>query len=380
LNVDVYVPPSSYPALDASEVAPDAGYHVRLIDTSFDPAWDAFLAAAPGGHYAQASLWAQAKMPLGWQVMRVVVTHSGQIRAGAQVLIRRLPLIGAIGYVPRGPLVAGDDHQLAALVTAWLLKVTQVYRLRYLLVLPPHSNEAIIQELLRSGCRPRARAETHTATALIDLTHDTDSILQAMRKSTRHNIRAALRHGMTIREGTADDIDIFHSLMLATGGRRRFPAFPKSYYRGLWNILHPAGWLHLHIAEYAGEPVAASLTISLGDTVTDWAGAWSGQHGKAHPNELLLWSTVNWAKARGHRYFDLDGINPTVAGGAVAPDPHTDGGTFFKLGFGADPVLYPGPYEYIPNPALRWLYTAIAHSIAAEPLRRRLEHIARGVE
>lgn len=359
------------------------GADVHMVDAADAPsdrAWDAFLAATAGGQYAQSSCWAQAKMLLGWHVQRVVVTHGGQIAAGAQVLIRPLPHIGAVGYVPRGPLVAGDDPQLADLVTTGVRQIARRAQLRYVLVLPPPAQESLIgQALRRGGWRPRMRADMATATARIDLRHDRGTLLHAMRTSTRRNIRLAQRRGITVRLGTEQDLGLFHGLLVATQERQRFAGFPEAYYRGLWRLLHPLGHLHLHVAELAGEPVAASLTIAFGETVTDWASAWSGRHAKAHPNELLVWAAVEWAQARGYRYFDLDGIHPAVAAGVAAPDAHADGGTFFKLGFGGDPVLLPGPYEYLPNPLLRWLYAGVVQSRAAGPLVRRLEQLIRGV-
>jgi hypothetical protein len=46
-------------------------------------------------------------------MLRVVGTRGDHIVAGAQVLIRSFPLAEAIGYMPKGSLVAVDESRLA---------------------------------------------------------------------------------------------------------------------------------------------------------------------------------------------------------------------------------------------------------------------------
>ena len=77
--------------------AAGAGYRTRVSYESDDPAWDAFLAATPGGDHLQTSLWAQVKAPFGWRAARVVVTRDDRIVGGVQLLIRPLPLLGRLG-------------------------------------------------------------------------------------------------------------------------------------------------------------------------------------------------------------------------------------------------------------------------------------------
>jgi hypothetical protein len=40
-------------------------YEVKTSDVTQDPAWDAFLAAVPGGHHVQTGLWSQVKALIG---------------------------------------------------------------------------------------------------------------------------------------------------------------------------------------------------------------------------------------------------------------------------------------------------------------------------
>ncbi len=354
-------------------------YQTQVSDKTEDPEWDGFLVKTPGGHYTQTSLWAQAKAILGWGAVRVVVSQKNQIVAGAQLLTRSLPIAGIIGFVPGGPHVINDDSGLTQLVMAQLHQVAKNYRVRYLLVQPRFINEVLAQELVGRGYRQSSLHPLAISTSLLDLTQDLDHILGAMRKSTRHNIRLSQRKGVIVREGNESDLPIFYRLEMATCKRNNVSTFSEEYYTRLWQILHPHGYLRLFIAEYAGEAVSASLVIPFGNTVTDTIGAWSGRHGKAHPNELLEWAAITWAKSQGYSYFDFDGITPEVARGELAPNAHRDGETFFKLGFGGEMVLCPVAYEYLPNPILRWLYVAIDQKIANGPGKMKVVNFIRGI-
>jgi lipid II:glycine glycyltransferase (peptidoglycan interpeptide bridge formation enzyme) len=83
--------------------------------------WDAFVTAHPRAHLLQLSAWGQLKAAFGWEPVRVALAGAdGRIVAGAQLLLRRLPLrLGRLAYVPYGPLVNwADGAQVRALVAA----------------------------------------------------------------------------------------------------------------------------------------------------------------------------------------------------------------------------------------------------------------------
>ena len=121
----------------------EAGYQIQVSDEAEDLEWDAFGAGASGGHHVQTSLWGQVKALLGWRTVRVMVRREGERVAGVQVLIRQLPIGGAAGYVPQGPLLALDDPLLGDLVISELGHVARVNHLKYLIVQPPRNGEGV---------------------------------------------------------------------------------------------------------------------------------------------------------------------------------------------------------------------------------------------
>lgn len=353
------------------------GYQVQVSREMDDPEWDAFLAAASGGNYQQSSLWAQIKTVSRFQAIRIVIRDDGDIVGGAQVLIRRFSLIGGYGYVAMGPLVASAEPQLVKTVVDAIDEVARKQRIHYLVVQPPWRAEAVTDCFRDRGFFATSRDVAPPATLLIDLTETLDEILGQMTSRTRQNIRVAERKGVVVREGTERDIPTVHRLLLATGKRHNFSSPPEAYYRELWQNLAPRGFLKLFLAEFAGEAVTALFVISFGDTAVAWRFGWSGRNGGFHPNELIEWAAMKWAKANGYSYFDIGGINRKLAGmierGEAIPKP-VAARNYFKLGFGGKLAFYPQACAYIYNPFLRWLDSASSPRFRASwPLKRILD-------
>jgi peptidoglycan pentaglycine glycine transferase (the first glycine) len=359
------------------DVAAKSDYRVRISRAHDDPAWDAFLAGMPAGHHMQTSLWCRVKALLGWQAARVLVTQNEQIVAGAQVLLRSLPFVGTIGYVPKGPLAGSDDSTVVRLVFEGFRQVVRACYIRYLFVEPPC--QFIAQFMPDWGFQPNAIEVTSAATVRIDLSSDLDQLLAQMRAKTRYNLRLGLRKGIVVREGTQSDLSTFYQLLAATGQRQGFAIHPQEYFHQMWRILSAAGHIRLFIAEHAGEAVSALLAIPFGQTVSFWAGAWSGRHGQRHPNEVMHWAAIQWAKAAGYRYYDFEGIDLQSAKAVTAqpaPSAPTNTVTAFKIGFGGQVVFFPGAYDYVANPLLSWAYRALGARIAGYPI---VQNAMRGI-
>lgn len=353
-----------------------SSYQVRVSDQTEDGDWDAFLQETAGGHHVQSSSWAQVKASVGWWAARIVVTQEEQIVAGAQVLIRSLPLYGAVGYVTKGPLLTLNDPVLSDLVVNEIHRLARAHRIQYLILQPPDNGEVFAQQLSHWGFRPSSVKAFPIATVRIDLTPELDAIMAKMKSKTRYNIRLGLRKGITVREGTERDIPAFYGMLMSTGERQNFSSNSEEYFSWMWRVLNHHGYMKLFMAEYQGEVVSAMVAIPFGDTVFYKRGAWSGRHGKYRPNEVMHWVALQWAKSQGYRYYDFDGIDPDAAQALLQGDPlpnsATETVTRFKVGFGGQAMLVPRTYDYIYNPLLRWIYRSVFPKISRWPLIKKI--------
>ena len=344
---------------------------LRLSTAACDPEWDRFLSTTPGGHHLQSSLWGQVKSVLGWRAVRIAAVCDGRIRGGAQLLLRRLPAVGSVGYVPLGPVLDRDDPALRDAVLRWVQLVGRRSSTRFLVVQPPAGHEGVVDALRTGGFREaRWLLEPHpSATLLVDLAQPEEALLAAMKRGTRYNVRLAQRKGVTVREGSPADVATFHRLLTMTGERQGFPVPAEDYFAHLLRVMAPGGHAKVFLAEFDGRPVSAALVIAFGRLVSYKRGAWSGRDGHLKANELLQWAVIRWAKRAGYRYYDLEGIAlPDSTGG------HRDfrSVSAFKMGFGGNVVVSPGAYERIRNPVLRQCYYRLGPLLLGSPHGRWL--------
>jgi lipid II:glycine glycyltransferase (peptidoglycan interpeptide bridge formation enzyme) len=346
-------------------------YQVRLSGGGPDPEWDAFVAQIPGGHHGQTSLWGQVKATSGWGAAHVVVMNHEGIVAGGQFLTRPMLLGARVGYVTKGPLCPSDDPALVDAVIDELLRACSAHRVSFLVIQPPRNSELIARQLAQRGFGPGWIELAPTATVRIDLIPDAEEILARMKRQTRQNIRRGEQKGIQVREGQESDLPAFHRLYAATNERYGTQPYSERYFTEMWHILEPHGFLKLFLAIHDSEPVSALLAIPFGDTVVASKLGWSGLYGDSRPNEVLFWEAIKWAKARGYRVFDFEGINvegaKAVLEGRPLPEALQETPTRFKLSFGGEVVLYPGPYDRVHHWPLRWVYNAIKPRLIAWP-------------
>jgi lipid II:glycine glycyltransferase (peptidoglycan interpeptide bridge formation enzyme) len=323
---------------------------VQVTKAASDPEWDAWVAATPGGHHVQTSGWAHVKAAAGLRATRVLLRRDGELVGGCQMLVRRLPLVGNLAYLPRGPLLGSREPELADAMLAAVRRVARRERIVFLKIQPPVDRADLAAALEARGM---VSSELHTAPAAsvrvdVGVHPDDDSLLKAMRKTVRNRVRQAQRHGIEVRTADGADLPVLQSLLQSTAARQGFDAYPAEYNRRLWESFAPLGQARLLVAEHEGVALSAAMVIPFGDTVLYKIGAWSGDRDAAPgANELLHWTAIAWARAAGYRYYDLEGIpvevaRAVLAGGRATP---ADGVAYFKLGFGGEPVVYPGTYD-----------------------------------
>lgn len=352
-------------------------YTIGLSKALEDPEWDSFVEQTAGGHHVQTALWGHLKTSIGWQVARILVWENELLLGGAQILIRRLPLGFKLAYVSKGPLFCQLTPPLMQLTLKALQDVMKRERIISLIVQPPDNDTLFTSELTRFGYSPSPISIGVDATVKVDLSLDTKELMGQMKSKTRYNVRLGGRKGVTVVEGTRDDLPEFYELMLSTGERQDFTPYPLAYFEKMWDLFEPRGYLKLFFTCYEGEKLSANLSIPFGDTVLYKKGAWAGQHGDLRPNEVMHWAVIEWSKAHGYHYYDFEGIEVEAARCALNNEPLPDSlhrsTSRFKLGFSDNAFILPPPQIYARSPLLRWGYrTALPWLTTKLPVKELL--------
>ncbi len=341
----------------------EEGLRIHVSDLMNDPEWDRFLETAPGGHHVQTSRWARVKTQQGWEAKRLLVKLEGAIVAGAQLLIRPLPVAGAFCYVPKGPVLAKQYRYLSGKIVKQICKVAREHGAQQIVVQPPNDAHYLGDDLLGAGFNTSHLRFAPTSTVVVDLTLELDELLSRMKAKTRYNIRLAKRQGIRVREVENAEITSFYRLFISTSERQDFWAESQDYFFQLWRSFSGAGHIKMFLAEHDGVVLSGAIVIAFGDTVLYKRGGWLGEKKHLRPNELLHWHIITWAKSNGYLAYDFEGIAPEAAD-AVLHNKDLDGAlknsvSRFKLGFGGDISLCPGPYDHIYNPLIRAGYKLV---------------------
>jgi lipid II:glycine glycyltransferase (peptidoglycan interpeptide bridge formation enzyme) len=181
------------------------------------------------------------------------------------------------------------------------------------------------------------------------LQRDPQDIIGDMRPTARSNIRKAVRKGVTVRAAGTAGLPAFGRLLRETSRRQRFSPYPLEYYADILALFGERGHAELLLAQRGDSVLSGALIVGYGDTAVYKMGAWSGERTNVHPNELMHWRAMEWARERGYRYYDLEGISESVAratpSGQRQPARGRHGTTHFKLGMGGEVAFYPRAYD-----------------------------------
>ncbi len=280
--------------------------------TEEDAEWDAFVENHPHGSLLQTTSWARLKGRFGWNSHRVWMRKDGELVGGAQILYRSAFMrMIKFAYVPHGPLVDWrDEEQTAVLLNQIDHSVFE--RNASILKMEPRIWQDEYPDW-DNLCQPHGLVTNSDTiqppqTIVVDLRPSLDDILANMKSKTRYNIRLAAKKGVTVRQGTAEDVPTYIKLMQITGQRDGFGIHAPDYYRAAFEIMAPTGQLALFIAEYEGNPLAAIMASKCGKTVSYLYGASSNEERKRMPTYAIQWAAMEWAKEQGCDTYDLWGI------------------------------------------------------------------------
>jgi lipid II:glycine glycyltransferase (peptidoglycan interpeptide bridge formation enzyme) len=338
--------------------------------------WHEILKSLPDPHVLQTWDWGEFKRATtGWTperwVFRREVDGSEKIVAAANVLTRalwKLPI--SVMYVPKGPIVRWEDPFARAGVLSQLEKLARRNHAIFVKIDPdvpvafgePDSEEDRPNptgRVLKGEMQARSWKESDEQiqfrnTIQLDLTQPEDDILMGMKQKTRYNVRLAGRKGVTVREGTPDDLEMLYDLYVETGVRGDFVVRPENYYRRAWGDFMRANMAKAFIAEYEGQPLAHLILFHFGERAWYFYGASSDAHRDRMPTYLLQWEAMKWAKAQGYRTYDFWGAPNTF----TEDDPMW-GVYRFKEGFGGQVVRTVGAWDYATARLTYGLYTNV---------------------
>jgi lipid II:glycine glycyltransferase (peptidoglycan interpeptide bridge formation enzyme) len=353
---------------------------VRLAPVQDRMSWNRVAGRLPGSHVLQSWEWGEFKSRYGWSPRRMVWRdEAGQEVAAAQVLERRSGRLARLRvlYCPRGPLVDWSDAELRRVVLTDLASLARepgTVMLRIDPEIPTACDEGapprpsipgLHDDLARCGWRAGRDQVQFRNTLVLDLDRDEPALLAAMHPKTRYNIRIAQRHGLSVRAGSAADVELLYRMYAETSLRDRFVIREPAYYAALWGDFQAGGRAQLFVAEMQSKAIAGLVLFTFGQTAWYLYGMSTSQHRDTMPNHRLQWEAIRWARAQGLQRYDFWG-----APEQLTPSDPMWGVYRFKQGFGPRLQCTLGALDTTHRPALYRAYHTVLPRLL-NLLRRR---------
>ena len=335
---------------------------MRLLETKLDEEeYTKFLENSERCNFQQSLEWSKVKTSWKREVI-LAEDSSKKIIGSLMVLIRKIPIFGNIMYSSRGPIC--DIHNIEVLkqLTEGAKLLAKKYNAIVLTIEPDIKSDDtafrnIMQELgyqIKDDAKNfREEIQPRYVFRLDTKGKNEDEIFKNFHSKTRYNIRLATKKGVTVKEGTREDLKEFHKIMVTTGIRDGFITRPLEYFERMYDCLGPEH-IKLLMAYYEGKPISGVIPIMYGNKTWYLYGASSNEHRNLMPNYLLQWEMIKIALARKSDIYDLRGV-PGIA-------DNSNGLYRFKKGFGAEYTEFIGEV-YIPFKPLTYKMYKISEKI-----------------
>jgi peptidoglycan pentaglycine glycine transferase (the first glycine) len=331
---------------------------VAAADTAPPADWDALVVQVPGGHVLQSRAWAEHRAGQGWQPRFVRFTDGH----GALLLVRRQPPIpGLVGYVPRGPVGAGDPPAVVAARAVALADWLAAAGGRVLTVDPELDQAPEYDRLVADrGFRERDEIQACRHRMIVELAPGAteDQLLQRMAKSARQRLRSAEAAGTVVEMDHAGRaLDELMRMLAEAGQAKQFGVGDPGALMAWWRRALAAGLGRFLVARNAGTVVGGLFYYEQGGHLAtaysaDDRATRSRLPGTMH---LLRWRLLQLALERGDPHADLGGVD--VAGARRMPRP-------------GEPTY--GLFEHKRSLGAEWRESAAAHEVVLRPWTQRL--------
>lgn len=297
-------------------------------------AWDAWLDRLEGVSLLQTWAWGAAKAATGsWSVERGLLQDQGRVVGAAQVMLRRLPVVGGgLAWISRGPLYAEstvDDYcrLLKALRRHYVDE--RKFHLRIAPALP--AMLATENSFEPAGFRPSGAPGW--ASSIIDLSLPTEALRLGLAQKWRNALNKAERWNVTIEAHDAGEgFSLFLSEYKAFLEERRFATSVTPELIGTLHDFHRSGRkMTAWRCTRDGTALGAALIVRYTNRAEYLAGALTKQGRVYNAGQILLWRAILAEKEAGTRWFDLGGMDPILTPKGVFEFKRGLGGVSYRL-------------------------------------------------
>jgi CelD/BcsL family acetyltransferase involved in cellulose biosynthesis len=230
----------------------------------------------------------------------LMVRSGEQVVGVAPLLVKRLGPFCSINWVPfpyLGPLV--PPELIPATLSALSLRARRLRAINH-----QQSFAEVVPDGTAGGFTP-----VTGRTFIVPLAGRSDhDLLASMHSTRRQQISRAQRHGFEVCPAEPAD---FQLMELWAGqvfaGQGLPPAYPDGTYAQMFSLLNSAPGSAFHAVRLDGQTVAVDISFISGGRAFGWQGGVNPSCRSKHPQVLLVWHRLQWARSMGAIEFDMVG-------------------------------------------------------------------------
>ncbi len=311
--------------------------------------WDDLVINNPdGGHILQGSIFAELKQRYGGWIPRYIRADSLAILA----LEKRIPLFGAVWYIPKGPGVASRE-QLSAL----LPELSEFARSNGVFSIKIEPDLDKTTDLHHLSLLPTRAIQPNVATVTVDTGGDLQDVMMSLPQRGRRAIRQAQKAGVTVESVPCTDHNIsqMYNLYIETAQDAGFATRSREYYQDFYQHYEQAGQGKLFFAYHDSQLLAGAYVMTYGTKAIYKDGG--SRRSKTAPGvgHLLHWTIIEWLNSTGIKEYDFFGAPPAARLSDTTHPYHGIG--VFKTSFSSHITEYVGAYNVPVRPLRAKLWT-----------------------
>jgi len=302
------------------------------------------------------------------KLSHIILKKNGKVKAAAQGYIIKIPISGiGLVYISRGPMwrLKGKEKDIEILKIFIRALICEYIKKRGLSIrINPNEiddeNHIIRGIFMQEGFTCNSNTSPYRS-LIINLEPSLDELQMGLKKKWRENLHRAEKNGLSIAEGTSDDLYLkFMTLYQEMHARKKFTQFVDiNEFRELQKKLNNDEKMTIMLCNYHDKPISALVWSAMGTTGIPIFSATGDKWLKYRASYLLRWQMLRQLKELGYRYLDQGGINPD----------RNPGGYHFKAGMGGKDIHHVGQFEVYKN----FWHTVLIRS--AEKMRKVIQRI-----
>lgn len=335
--------------------------------------WDSLVTANPnGGNLLQSAAFADVKSQHGWKPL-FLVFESADYSTYNLVLEKKVPLLGSLWYLIKGPDVAAPED-VPGVLSAFRAFIREsklpVFAVK---IEPDIVDSPEVRSLFeRAGLVKAFNLQPNDHTAILDTTPESNQLLRNLHSRGRNAVRRAEREGVTVQrmEPTEENLRVMYRLMAHIEDRSDARLRSFEYYRRFWTNFISRGQGRLYFVHEDGEPSVGAFVINYGRKGTYKDGGSKPRRSQYGDSHFLQWVAINDLKDEfGITEYDFCGTPPSDQ---LKDKNHQHHGLgLFKTSFTKTVTDFIGCYDMVLSPAKYRAWQKIGERVMRQVYWRR---------